>query len=92
MDQNHLIIEAYGEYFEEYIRHGWSGYFLTFMFNQLRGNRDGLLRQMESEVERVYATLLTRVVRDPTHEKNKDLLPRWIICPDLDEFTGCYPQ
>ncbi|MBM1174565.1 hypothetical protein [Microvirga arabica] len=83
MDQNHLMIDAYGDYVESYIRQGWNGYFLTFMFNQLRGNRDGLLRQMEREVERVYATLITRVVRDPTHEKNKELLPRWIICPDL---------
>jgi len=83
MDQNHLMIDAYGDYVEDYIRQGWEGYFLSFMFNQLRGNKDGLLRQMEREVERVYATLLTRVVRDPTHPKNKDLLPRWIISPDL---------
>jgi hypothetical protein len=83
MDQNHLIIDAYGDYVEDYIRQGWEGYFLSFMFNQLRGNRDGLLGQTEREVERVYATLLTRVVRDPTHPKNKSLLPRWIICPDL---------
>jgi hypothetical protein len=83
MDRNHLIIDAYGDYVESYMRKGWNGYFLSFMFNQLRGNRDGLLRQMEREVERVYATLITRVVRDPTHEKNRDLLPRWIICPDL---------
>jgi hypothetical protein len=115
MSQKHLIIDAYGDWVENYINDGWDGYLLSFMFNQLiprpvklnpshegegrtvwysayrfslsgcgiRGNRDGLLRQMEREVERVYATLLTRVVREPTHKKNKDLLPRWIICPDF---------
>ncbi|WP_407522694.1 hypothetical protein [Methylobacterium oryzisoli] len=83
MDHNHWIISAYGDWIIDYLNQGWNGYFLSFMFNQLRGNRSGLLAQMEKEVERVYATLLTRVVRDPTHEKNRDLLPRWIICPDL---------
>ncbi|WP_336492182.1 hypothetical protein [Methylobacterium nigriterrae] len=83
MDKNHQIIDEYGEWISERRRNGWDGYFLTFMFNQLRGNRGGRLIQMEKEVERVYATLLTRVVREPTHEKSKDQLPRWIICPDL---------
>ncbi len=83
MDQNHLMIDAYGEMVEDYLRQRWDGYFLSFMFNQFRGSGDGLLRQMEREVERVYATLVTRVVRDPTHPKNQAFLPRWIICPDL---------
>jgi hypothetical protein len=83
MDQKHLIIDAYGEYVEDYIRQGWDGYFLSFMFNQLRGNREGLLRQMEREVERVYATLLKRTFHKPNQPRNRDLLPRWIICPDL---------
>lgn len=84
MDYNHQIIDAYGDYILDYRRKGWKAYFISFMFNHLRGSRDGLLRQMEKEVERVYATFLTRIIRDPTHKRNveQDLLPRWIICPD----------
>jgi len=37
---------------------------------------------MEKEVERVYATFLTRVVRKPQSDCNRDLLPRWFVCPD----------
>jgi hypothetical protein len=37
---------------------------------------------MEREVERVYATFLTRVVRKPRSDCKRDLLPRWLVCPD----------
>ena len=48
------IINAYGSWATEYMDQGWSGYFVTFMFDPLRGSTQGMALQMEKEVERVY--------------------------------------
>src|SRR5829696_7293707 len=37
---------------------------------------------MEKEVERAYSILLTRVVRKPRSDCQRDLLPRRFVCPD----------
>src|SRR5215207_6446888 len=77
------MIEAYGEYVADKMDSEWNAYILSLMFRQLRGSRDGIVEQMQRENERVYSTLLTRVVRDPTAEKNQRQLPIWLRCPDL---------
>ena len=38
---------------------------------------------MAKEIERIYATLLTRVVRHPRSPSAADMLPIWIFCPDF---------
>jgi hypothetical protein len=82
MDLQYTIIDAYGSWATEYINRGWNGYLITFMFNPLRGSAQGIARQMEKEVERVYATMVTRVVRKPLSDTYQDSLPRWFVCPD----------
>jgi hypothetical protein len=37
---------------------------------------------MEREVERVYATILTRIIREPRKHPISEL-PLWIVCPDF---------
>ena len=79
---NEIISSGYGGMARERLEEGWDGYLITFMFKSLRGSRVSVIRQMEREVERVYATILTRIIRrsdkHPTFE-----LPRWIVCPDF---------
>src|SRR4051794_41164424 len=53
------------------------------MFNHVPGSRASVLHQMQREVERVYATSLTRVIRKPWCEAKQNRLPILIACPDL---------
>jgi hypothetical protein len=76
------IVNAYGSWVTEYIDEGWGGYLVSFLFHPMRGSTRGIAVQMEKEVERVYATFLTRVVRKPPSDCKRDLLPRWFVCPD----------
>jgi hypothetical protein len=53
------------------------------IFNQIRGSRASITNQMKRELERVYATMLSRIVRCPMSAKNAKRLPIWIGCPDF---------
>jgi hypothetical protein len=53
------------------------------MFKQLPGSPQAIVRQMQDEVERVFATFLTRVVRDPRSSRSVGRLPVLIACADL---------
>ena len=83
--QKELVV-AYGAYVAEQIHRGWDGYLLTFMYTQLRGSSSTVLEQMFGEVERVYATLLTRMVRNPHSAAARGRLPRLLACPDFPVF------
>src|SRR5215207_79773 len=76
------VVNAYGSWVIDHMDEGWSGYLITFLFHPMRGSTRGMADQMEKEVERVYATFLTRVVRKPRSDCKRDLLPRWFVCPD----------
>jgi hypothetical protein len=76
------LIPGYGEMAHRYVGEGWEPYLTTFMFNQLRGSSQSVHRQMERDVERVYAKSLTRIVRNPTALSAIGKLPVWIVCPD----------
>ena len=58
-------IKGYATWAGEHVENGWDPYLLSFMFNHVPGSRASVLRQMQREVERVYATSLTRVIRKP---------------------------
>lgn len=73
---------AYGRWAERLVAQGWSPYLLTFMFHQLGGSPAGIAQQMEREVERIYATLLPRVVRKPTAPSSFGKHPVWFCCHD----------
>ena len=53
------------------------------MFNELSGPRDTRLKVMFEEVERIYATALTRIVRNPRAKSAVGNLPIWIVFPDF---------
>ena len=60
----------------------WKAYFVTFMYEPLPGGESALLRQMEREIERFYAVLLTQVVRNPRQPSQQSKLPRLFAAPD----------
>lgn len=65
---------------------GWSPYLLTFVFAPIGGSPGTVLAAMIHEVERVYATHVTRVVRYPRRPSAVDRLPVWLCAPDRPVF------
>src|SRR4051812_16203927 len=63
LDAPSLLIRGYAELVRSRVDAAWSGYLMTFMYRPLAGSPSAVLRQMHREVERVYATFATRVVR-----------------------------
>jgi len=80
------LIAGYSELIQEHIDHGFDGFFLSFMFKPLPGSPKTWLIQMNDEVQRVYSTFVTRVVRNPRSETNKASLPFLITVPDRQTF------
>jgi hypothetical protein len=76
------LIAGYSKLIKERIDHGFDGYFLSLMFKPLAGSSKALLSQMNDEVQRVYSTFVTRVVRNPRSETTKASLPLLITVPD----------
>ena len=77
------LIDGYTQMVTDRIQDGWSPYLLTFMFHPLNGSPDTIGRQMEREVERVYGTMLPRIVRKPRSLAHLHKLPVWLGCPDF---------
>ena len=82
MNTNRELVHAYTQMVAQYIDAGWDAHLLTFIFDQLRGSADSVSQQMEREVERVYATVLPRIVRKPRSAAMHGKLPVWIGGPD----------
>lgn len=80
------LIAGYSELIQERIDHGFDGSFLSFMFKPLAGSPKARLIQMNDEVQRVYSTFVTRVVRNPRSETNKASLPFLITVPDRPAY------
>ena len=53
----------------------------TFMFNHIPGDHDHKCSVMENPIERIYATLIRHVVRDPRSQSNTRL-PMLYAFPD----------
>lgn len=77
------LISGYTDLIEQRVQDGWQPYLITFMFKRLHGNRSRIINQMRDEIERVYATLVTRVVRKPRSPKSADRLPVFVGFADL---------
>jgi len=81
------LIDAYVSMVKERIAWGWSPTLLTFVFKPLGGSDAYAAAVMANEVERVYATMLTRTSISrrprtrPAHEHSF-----WIVCPDYPIF------
>lgn len=80
------IDHGFREWAERLVDEGWTPYLFTFMFRHLAGSDANVRRQMEREVERVYATHLTRVDRKPTAPSRIGRLPVWFCSPDTPVF------
>jgi hypothetical protein len=76
------IISAYAGFIDEKLDDGWRAYLLTFTFNQLPGKPVTAREIMRQELERMYATMVTRLVRKPRSPAAQELLPKWICFPD----------
>jgi len=77
------IIVSLKRWLREQIADGWKGYFLNFMFDQLGGNQAALRSKVKDEVERFYAKVVTRIVRNPRSSTASGKLPIFVGCPDL---------
>jgi hypothetical protein len=76
------LIDQYSRMMREHQRDGKKLHFVNLMFNHLPGSQAVRIQQMHSEMERVYATLLTRIVRKPESENGKHLRPVFVGAPD----------
>jgi hypothetical protein len=77
------LIDAYGDWLEQWLDQGWDGYLVTFMFNQLPGSRRAMVQQMHQQIERWYGRLATRTIRKPRSAVWAPFLPKGIFVPDL---------
>lgn len=77
------LLDAYGDWLQEWLDQGWDGYLFTFMFNQLPGSRRAMVQQMHQQIERWYGRLATRTVRKPRSPVWAPFLPKGIFVPDL---------
>lgn len=69
------LAAAYAEMVTDRMNQGWSCVLLTFTFRQMTGGAAQIQDRMRSEVERVYATLVTRLFRRPRQVRTIGLLP-----------------
>jgi len=75
------LIDAYQRWLRGLHRRGHALWLCTAQFHHLGLPGPALLAAMEREVERLYRTLLTRLVRDP-RRAGPDALPALLGCPD----------
>jgi hypothetical protein len=67
----------------DYIRDGWTAYYVNFMFNSLRGDASGIVDQMHQTMRKdFYARFIWRFVHDPHRSKERDWLPVLLLFPD----------
>ncbi len=77
---------AFGKWAERFAASGYTADFLTFKFDPLSGPAAAVHAAMLREVERVYATFVTHVVRNPAALSSCGRLPVWISSPDYPVF------
>ncbi|MDR7039171.1 hypothetical protein J2X36_003944 [Methylobacterium sp. BE186] len=83
MTNNKRTMHHYQQWVDELVSDmGMTPYFMNFMFKELNKSQTASLAIMMREVERVYATLATRIVRNPSGRHAHRKLPIWIACPD----------
>jgi hypothetical protein len=77
------LINAYGEWVEEFIGEGFRVYLVTFKFNNIPGSHKHKSSRMLREIEdQFYPTLIKHVERRPLKPSRQCNLPRLIAIPD----------
>jgi hypothetical protein len=79
------MVDGYTKLITDRVRDGCSIHLVTFLFRQLPGQRGVVLTRMMDEVQRVYSTLLTRVVRRPRTALT-DTMPVLVGVADLPVY------
>jgi hypothetical protein len=93
IDHNHNVsvstselIKSYSQFIGQYTdKYGWNPFLMTFMFKPLKGSQEVIMHQMNDEVDRVYSTFLTRVVRKPNVLFQRYLCQRPILIAAPDQ-------
>ena len=80
-------LNGYTQLVTDRIKQGWSSYLVTILFQQLPGSRPTIISRMNQEIQRVYATLITRVHRKP-RTATADELPVLIGAVDLPVYKS----
>lgn len=79
---NHWI-KGCAEWIQEEIAHGWTPYYLNFMFEPLRGSATTIIKQMHDAIHKeFYTKFLTRFVRHPHRQREQESMPRLMLFPD----------
>jgi hypothetical protein len=88
------LITGYSKWVNGYVdRLGWSPFLMTFMFKPLKATQEEAIRhQMNDEVERVYSTFITRVVRKPNVVFQRYLCQRPILIAAPDRPVPKYKR
>ena len=76
-------IDAYAEMISQKHKEGWRLYLFGFLFRPLPGTPEHRLATMEKELMRIYAAMVTRIVRRPRSLSAQKDMPRWIAFPDF---------
>jgi hypothetical protein len=76
------LTQAYANMVSDRVAAGWQPYLLSFMFTEIGGSPRRVEEVMRQEVERVYATMLTRIVRHPRSSWHAWKAPVFIGSPD----------
>jgi len=71
------IIDAYSQWVQERSHDGFDTFLLTFMFKP-----SCHINLMRDEIDRVYSTFITRIVRRPNSSLGKSKRPILVACPD----------
>jgi len=74
------MISAYAVMVKEHLCLGWAGHLISCLFNQLPGSQSEKNSQMKAEIESVYSSFLTRLIRKPRAPDAK--LPILLAAPD----------
>jgi hypothetical protein len=77
------LLDAFPLWMHTYIIQHWTPYLMTFMFNSQIGRRPVILANMTDELDRLYSTLVTRVLRNPHSPSQRPFRPILIVIPDL---------
>jgi hypothetical protein len=80
------VVDGFAELVASRVDLGWSASLLTFMFQGMPGSASSVAARMRDEVERIYSTFVTRVVRKPRSPSALDRLPILVGSLDVPTF------
>jgi hypothetical protein len=82
------VVDGFADLVASRVDLGWSASLLTFMFQGMPGSASSVGARMRDEVERIYSTFVTRVVRKPRSSSALGRLPILVGSLDVPTFKG----